>query len=238
MMMTVKLIKRLYMTGMVFALANAVTGCATAPTMISKQEAFGTMYDEKPQSILVVPAINNSTAAEAANYYSATVARPLTEQGYYVLPITITNQILGEAGISDGHQLHAVPAKRFGELFGADSVLFVTINLWDTNYYVVGGNVVVGLQYRLVSTTTNETLWQFKDEMTVNTTGDSNNGGLLGALIQTAIATSMQDYLPIAETVNARSIHTIPYGMYHPQHGLDGINKVVNASNLALETEE
>jgi hypothetical protein len=42
----------------------------------------------------VVPAINNSTAAEAPDYYSTTIAEPLTRMGYYVLPIEVTNSAI------------------------------------------------------------------------------------------------------------------------------------------------
>ena len=40
-----------------------LSACATRPQYISKQEAFPAMYEQKPLSILVVPAINDSTAA-------------------------------------------------------------------------------------------------------------------------------------------------------------------------------
>ncbi|MFT5528657.1 MAG: hypothetical protein ACI9C0_000316, partial [Alteromonadaceae bacterium] len=41
-----------------------LSGCQT--TQITKGEAFPDMYNEKPTSILVVPAINLTTAADAA----------------------------------------------------------------------------------------------------------------------------------------------------------------------------
>jgi hypothetical protein len=41
------------------------------------------MYtDKKPLSILVVPAINESTAADAADLLNVTVAQLFTNQGY------------------------------------------------------------------------------------------------------------------------------------------------------------
>lgn len=214
------------------------SGCATTTqNMISKQGAFNKLYEEKPKSVLVVPAINQSTAADAPLYYATTISQPLTEQGYYVLPITITDEILRSSGISDGAQLAAVPVNRLGTLFGADAVLFVTINLWDTSYYVLGGHVVVGLHYNMVSTKTSETLWQYRNQVTIDTSGNSNNAGLLGAIIETAIKTASQDYVPVAQAVNYRSLVTIPYGEYHPQFGMDGEQKVVDADKLVLTKE-
>lgn len=200
-----------------------LSGCATqSGPAVTKQEVFGGIYSEKPTSILVLPAINQSTAAEAPLYYSASIAQPLTEQGYYVLPIPVTNAMLQQAGISDGGQLTAVPPQRFGAMFGADAVLFVTIDSWDTSYYVVGGNVTVGLQFRLVSTRSGETLWNFQNKVVVDTSGNANNGaGLIGALIETAIKTAQQDYFPVAQQVNYRSIWVLPHGKFHPNHAVD-----------------
>lgn len=214
-----------------------MSGCAVNPSEpVTKQEVFGTLYTEKPASILVLPAINHSTAAEAPLYYSASVAQPLTEQGYYVLPIPVTNVMLQQAGISDGTQLAAVPPRRFGEMFGADSVLFVTIDSWDTSYYVIGGNVSVGLQFRLVSTKTSETLWNYRNKVVIDTSGNSNNGaGLLGAIIETAIKTAQQDYFPIAQQVNYRSIWVLPHGKFHPNHNVDATTVSKADFNQPLE---
>lgn len=215
------------------------SGCVTTPppVYLTKQEAYGGFYKESPRTILVVPAINNSTAAEASNYYAATVAEPLTNQGYYVLPIAITDQFLNEAGISDGAQLKDVPTERLGALFGCDAVLYVTISMWDTNYNVLSGNVVVELSYQMLSTTTNETLWSYQNKVVVNTTGNSGNNGILGALIETAIKTAQQDYLPVAQMVNNNSIYTIPAGQHHSQHGQDGMLKVVDIKRLPSSSE-
>lgn len=208
------------------ASAALLTGCATTPGAppITKQDVFPTVYGEKPASLLVLPAINHSTAAEAPIYYAASIAQPLSEQGYYVLPIPVTNAMLEQAGISDGAQLLAVPPQKFGQMFGADAILFVTIDTWDTSYYVVGGNVTVGLTFRMVSTKTGADLWNFRNQVVVNTGGNSNNqAGLLGAIIETAIKTAQQDYFPIAQQVNYGSIMVLPYGKFHPRHGVDAV---------------
>ena len=106
-------------------------------------------------------------------------------------------------------------------MFGADAVLFVTIEQWDTNYYVVGGNVTVTLSYKLVSTTTGDTMWTEHRRQVVNTGGNSNNG-LLAAMIETAIKTAMQDYVPVARIANNTAIAVLPFGKYSPNVGQDG----------------
>lgn len=204
--------------------AALLAGCATGPGTppVTRQDVFPAVYGEKPASILVLPAINHSTAADAPTLYSASIAQPLSEQGYYVLPVPVTTVMLQEAGISDGTQLLAVPPQKFGQMFGADAVLFVTIDAWDTSYYVVGGNVTVGLTFRLVSTRSGEALWQLQRKLVVDTGASSNNqGGIIGVLIETAIKTAQQDYFPIAQQVNYGSIAVLPLGQHHPSHGVD-----------------
>jgi len=209
-----------------------LSGCATM-NPISKKDAFPKMYQEHPASILVVPAVNNSTAADAPDLYSSTILEPLANSGYYVLPIEVTTEILRREGIQNGAQLVDVPAQKFGELFGSDAVLFVSINSWDTNYYVIGGNVTVGLSFTLKSTKTNEMLWHYNDVVVLDTSGDSNNGGgLIGLLIGTAIKTAMQDYVTVARDVNKSALTSIPKGKYHPGYQMDQGSKSVHASKL------
>jgi len=199
--------------------------CAEIET---KSEAFPKMYSdtEKPVSIVVVPAINNSTAADAANLVNSTLTIPFADNGYYVLPISIVSDIFKREGIIEGSQIQNIPANIFKSSFGADSVLYITINNWDTNYVVLAANVTVGMSYVLVSTTSNEVLWSYDQQIVIDTSGGSS-GFLLLDIVQTAINTALTDYIPIARQVNSTAVATMPHGKYHPQSGLDGNAKVV-----------
>jgi len=194
-------------------------GCATVET---KNEAFPKMYGEsRPDSILVLPAVNKSTAADATDFINSTLTQPLADAGYYVFPLPLSAMIFNREGILDGTQLMGMPKAVFKKNFGADSVLFITINKWDKNYAVLAGNVTVGMSYVLISTQDDSVLWSYDQEIVVDTSGDSS-AGLLGALIATAIATATTDYIPIAHQVNNTAIHTLPVGKYHPREGADG----------------
>lgn len=46
-----------------------LTGCAQRTTKLAE---FPKMYEEQPHSILILPPINESTDAEAKDYYSTT----------------------------------------------------------------------------------------------------------------------------------------------------------------------
>jgi hypothetical protein len=196
-----------------------MSGCGVQT--ITKSEAFPGMYDEKPVVVLVVPAVNQSTASDAPTLYSSTINEPLSNAGFYVLPIEVTDRFLRNEGLSEGEILKDVRPQQFEKYFGADAVLYVTIEKWDTNYYVVGGNVTVAVQFQMKSCKTGATLWSHKDEIVLNTSGDSNAGGLLVALIATAIATAAQDYVPIARRMNVLSLKDIPFGKYHKRHSRD-----------------
>ncbi|MGO9613069.1 MAG: GNA1162 family protein [Dissulfurispiraceae bacterium] len=202
---------------------------ACAPEKISKKDAFPGMYQETTLSILVLPPINESTAADAKEYYSATIAEPLTYMGYYVFPVEVVMDVMKNEGAYDTETLMNLPPQKFKEYFGADAVMYIRITQWDTSYYVIGGHVSVGVALDLKSTTTGAELWSYKGVMRVNTSGSTSGGvgGLLAGIIVTAIKTATQDYVPVARLANAMVISTMPCGKYHPLHGQDQGSQVI-----------
>ncbi|MFA5617926.1 MAG: GNA1162 family protein [Syntrophorhabdaceae bacterium] len=196
---------------------------ACVPTTVAKKDAFPLMYSERPLSILVLPAINMTTAADAKEYYLTTVAEPISYAGYYVLPIEVTTDILKSVGLPDTELVGDDHLRKFKEFFGVDAVLFVRIITWNTHYSVLAGNVSVGIECALKSTTTSGTLWNYKGTVVVDTTSSSGTGigGLITNLIATAIATASADYVPIARRVNYMVLGTMPYGRYHPAFNAD-----------------
>lgn len=220
------------------SLLALLSGCAT-PVWETKGEAFPKMYDaeQKPVSMVVVPAVNKTTAADATDLIFSTLTVPFADNGYYVMPMPIVAEIFQNEGIVDGEQLKGVPVETYKDSFGADSVLYVTINNWETNYFVVGGNVTVGLSYLLVSTTTGESLWSYDQVVVIDTTS-SDSGNPLIDMISTAIQTAVQDYIPIAYQANSLAVATMPHGKYHPNSGLDAeANVVLQSSRLKGEDQ-
>jgi hypothetical protein len=192
----------------------------------TKSEAYPLMYgDLKPLSIIIAPAINESTAADAGEFINVTVNQPFSDHGYYILPIPIVREIFQNEGITDGAQLKGTPTSVFKDSFGADAVLFITITSWDRSYIVIAGNVTVALEYVLLSTSTNEILWSYSREVVVDTSGSSGN--IIADIISTAISTAATDYIPVAMAVNNQAVKAFPYGIYHPSSGLDSGEKSV-----------
>jgi hypothetical protein len=217
---------------------SLATGCATTP-IGTRAEAFPSMYtDKKPTSMLVVPAVNNSTAADAADLLNVTVAQPFVDHGYYVFPMPVITEIFQREGVIDGTQARSLPMGLFRKNFGADSVLFLTIDEWDKTYAVIAANITVGIQYVLVSTDSSEVLWSYRQKVVIDTSGSS--GFLLADLVVTAINTAIADYVPVAAQVHARAVQGLPFGKYHPQTGADGALKTVDLSarDSALEVAQ
>lgn len=197
---------------------------------VTKEEFAPKMYSEKPLSVLVLPPINNSTAADAKDYYTTTVAEPLTNSGYYVCPIEIVNDILQQEGLYDTETMMNVPVEKFREYFGADAVLYVTIEKWDTQYMITSGSVTVKAACELKSTISGETIWFYDEEVSVNTSGSSGGlpglAGFLAAVVTTAVNTAAQDYVPVAKDVNKKIFTAMPFGKYHKEFGNDKEKKV------------
>jgi hypothetical protein len=198
------------------------SGCVTPPVMTTKVAKFPLMYEEKPASILVLPPINKTTAADAKDYYATTIASPLAFNGFYVLPIEVTSDILKSQGIYDTETILNQPVAKFKQYFGADAVLYTEITKWSTSYAVIAANLTVAFNATLKSTATERVLWQYSGTVFVDLTGRSSSGNPLADLVVGAIATSIKaaaaDYVPYATLANTRILQTIPVGKYREEH--------------------
>ena len=198
------------------------TGCA--PTMATKGSEFPLMYEESPNTILILPPINQSTAADAKEYYATTIQEILSYWGYYTFPYEVTADIFKMERIYDAELVKDVPLGKFREFFGADAVLFTTIKKWDMSYMVLAASLTVSIDAELKSTISDQTLWDYSGTVVVDLSGGSGGGGLAGLIAQ-AIVTSAQaamaDYVPHAKTANYRALSSLPFGKYHPQYMTD-----------------
>jgi len=198
-------------------LATVIAGCATPNT--SRQEAF---LAASPRSILVVPVVNRSVEVTAADYMLSTVSIPLAERGYYVFPINMVKRVLEDDGLSDSSMVHSAPTSRLAKLFGADAVLYVTIDRWDAKYLVLNTTVTVGVTYEIRDGKTDVVLWQNHAKL-VHKSDKGGGGGGLGGLIAKAITAAvtrgMPNYMPLARRANITALNKypgagIPFGPY------------------------
>ena len=214
-----------------------ISSCSGLPIQ-TKADAYPAMYDDrKPLSVLVIPAINNSTAAEATDFFNVTITEPLSNVGYYTMPVEIVKDIFQKEGIVDSTMIKGLPTSIFKKNFGADAVLFVTINKWDKQYVVLAGNVSVSMDYVMLSTETSEVIWSYSATQSIDTTAESS-GFIMLDILSTAITTATTDYVPIAKQVNYQAFTALPHGGYSDLHGLDQEQSIsTTMKDAALEED-
>lgn len=180
--------------------AVLLTGCA-APMKKTDFEAF---HAAKPRSILIVPAVNKSLDVDAPDYLLTTLSVPLGEKGFYVFPVHTAKVVLQQEGFYEGEQIHQQPPEKLAKLFGADVVLYVTINRWDAKYAVFATTVTVDFDYKLVAKDGTE-IWRANKQLAYSP--QNQNAGhplatLLAAAVQAALVRAKPDYMPLANMAN------------------------------------
>ncbi len=198
-----------------FAVLGLLTGCAADPTSM-KKKGYTEIRSESIRSILVVPVVNNTVAVNAPDYLLSTVAVPLAEHGYYVFPVNLVKRVMEEEGLSDANLVHSADPTRLGELYGADAILYITIENWETTYLVVHAETTVALSYVLKSGKTGKVLWRRRSEKSnsseIESSGSDTDGVadviayLVVNSIASAVHTATADYIPLAQRANEKAI--------------------------------
>jgi hypothetical protein len=181
-------------------LVLALAGCATRPPG-PDLSAFRTVA---PRSILIVPIVNKTLEVEAPNYMLTTLPIPIAEKGYYVFPVNTVKVVLEHEGLYEPERVRAVEPSKLADLFGADAILYVSINRWDAQYVVLTTVVTVELDYKLVAKT-GQTLWTATKKMQYspqNTSTGSVIADLVVAAVNAAITRAAPNYIPLARQAN------------------------------------
>lgn len=173
-----------------------------------------------PRSILVVPTVNKSLDVDAPNYVLAALPVPVAEKGFYVFPVNTTKFVLEQEGYYEGERIHQEPTPVLAKLFGADAVLYVTINRWDAQFALFTTVVTVDFDYRMVARDGTE-LW--KENKKLQYQPQNNNAGspmatLISAVINAALTRAAPNYMPLTKQANQEvfflSPNAIPNGPY------------------------
>lgn len=199
-------------------------GCAG----LEEKKDYTQFRQAAPRSILVVPVVNRSVDVDAPNYFLSTISKPVAERGYYVFPVNLTKRILEDDGLSDADMVHHADPTRLRELFGADAILYISIERWDARYAVLSTTVTVQFNYVLKDGKTGEELWSSKETM-VYQPQRSNSGNALADLVAQAVVAAMTkaapNYIPLAQQANAAAVSKphrgIPAGPYREEYRKD-----------------
>lgn len=183
-----------------------------------------------PQSILVLPPVNESPDIKATYSVMSQVTYPLAESGYYVLPVALVDETFRQNGLQTPDDIQAVPPEKLYQIFGADAGLYVKVSQYGTTYMVISSATVVTATARLVDLKTGTTLWTGTATASSEEGGNSNAGGLVGMLITAAIKqiinTSTDAGYPIAGVTSQRLLSAgqnagLLYGPRSPKYGTD-----------------
>ncbi|HYL90035.1 MAG TPA: GNA1162 family protein [Burkholderiales bacterium] len=174
-------------------------GCATADL---SQTAF---YQSPPRSVLVAPVVNRSLDVDASNYVLTTLTIPIAELGYYVFPVNTTKVVLEQEGLYEPEMVRKMEPGKLCGLFGADAVLYVTINRWDARYLLLSTTVTVDFDYELLRNDGSQ-LWKAKKTMQYSPQQQNQGGNPLAGLIAQAISAAMTraapNYIPLTQQAN------------------------------------
>jgi hypothetical protein len=195
-----------------------LSACATAP-----RKDYSKFVAAKPRAILIVPVVNKTVNVDAADYFLSTLPVPVAERGYYVFPVNLVKRLLEDDGLADAALVHSADPGRLCALFGADAVLYVSIEKWEAKYVVVTTQVNVAFEYVLKDGKTGEAIWTDRETMTYQP--DSSGGGLIGAMVAAAMTKAAPNYMPLARQANWKALSFpgpgFPAGPYRPEHGKD-----------------
>jgi hypothetical protein len=159
-----------------------LSACSTPPAK-PDQSAF---RNSKPASILVLPPVNQSPDIRGSLTFLSTVTRPLSEAGYYVFPVAMVDATFKENGLQLADDIHDAPLSKLQSIFGADAVLYITVEKFGSSYVVIDSQTVVSAKARLVDARTGTLLWKGQASAS-DAEGRDNNNGLAGVLINSVI---------------------------------------------------
>lgn len=191
-------------------------GCVTTPT-----KDYTKFNSAKPKSILIVSMVNRSVEVTAPDYCLSTITIPLANRGYYVFPVNMIKRLLEDDGLSDANLVHNASVEKLANLFGADAVLYVTINQWDAKYMVLTTQVTVSLSYVIKDGKTGDSIWEH-NEIMIYTPQNQSSGNAIADLIvmavNAAVTRAAPNYVPLARQANYRAFtfpgREIPPGPY------------------------
>lgn len=141
----------------------------------------------RPGSIVVLPPLNNSLEVAASYAVLARATYPLSEAGYYVLPVALVDETFKQNGLTVADDIHNVPVPKLREIFGADAALYIEVTDYGASYKVVSSEVRVTAKGRLVDLRSGDLLWAGEATASTAESQNQSSSGLLGVLISAVV---------------------------------------------------
>ena len=176
-----------------------------------------------PQSILILPPLNESTVIEGTYGYLSTVSRPVAELGYYVFPVEVVDRFFKDNGMPTAGEMHQAPLNRIREVTGADAVLLVTLEQYGSHYHIVNSTTIVKVRAQLVDTRTQVLLWEGHGEAQQVSSGSGNRfADLVAAAVVQAVNSKTDSAHQVSRLANSNLFLAkdagLPFGPYSPKY--------------------
>lgn len=184
--------------------------------------------DSIPNVLVIMPPINKTHHVRAKEYFYATLAKPLSEKGFYVMPPLLTLDFLKHESGYDSERFLKGQLSKFKKYLGADVALFTIIHRWEKLAMI--GSVSVQVEYIFKDTSTGKILFRkiieteadgTIDLTTDSSTGDNNQTSLateailsLVSISLTSLNSSQIKHHEIARKCNSELMKHLPEGTY------------------------
>jgi hypothetical protein len=209
-----------------FFVVLLMSGCATKTPW-----DYAAYKASRPRSILVLPPVNNSPEVAATYSVMSFVTKPLSEAGYYVMPVGMVTQAFKENGMTQPSDMHQTAPEKLRQIFGADAAFYITVTKFGTTYLVVNSETLVRVEGKLVDLKTGATLWQGAAQASSAEQQQQQQGGLAGllvaAIIKQVLATTFEDGHKYSGVATERLLATgtqkngLLFGPRSPNYGKD-----------------
>jgi len=186
--------------------------------------------ESRPRSILVMPPVNQSLDTEAPLTFLATSTWPLAEAGYYVIPVTLSDQMFKQNGVTVAEEALNIDYHKLHDIFGADAALYITVTSYGAKYMVIDSKVDATASARLIDLKTGEELWSGTATAQANNSAGSSGFGILGALVTAAVNQAINTLSDKSYQAGRSANHLlllagrkdgVLYGPYSPKYQTD-----------------
>ena len=160
----------------------ALTGCATKAPPYD----YSAFSRARPASLLVMPPVNESPDIKATPGVWAHATRPLSEAGYYVLPVTLVDETFRGNGVHTAQEAADIPYPKLRDFFGADAAVYIKVRKYGTSYAVLASETRVEVEARIVDLRTGALLWQ-GSAFATSAEQQQSQGGLVGLLVAAVV---------------------------------------------------
>jgi hypothetical protein len=168
---------------------------------------------QRPLSVLVLPPVNQTPQEGVEDVVYPIFVRAIGEKGYYVYSPEYVQEIFHRNKLQEAGRIHALPYKKFYDVFGPDAILYITVEKWAAKYYLIGNMIDTQIFARLIDAKTGVELFNMRYQYTYDPAAAQSS--IAGKLI-VAIASKFAEksYLVPAARVNIATISKqLPKGL-------------------------